>query len=209
MLLRFVAVVSAFVGVARAAEFYSWHAFDTPVISSKQYELVLHHRTRSRHEFHYLDQVRGGAIFRWNATPRLIPYVGGYFQPQQFRVHEWVEGRRVFFGVESPFRLGRMLALTARIAAERHIGTGRPDYNRYRTYERLVIGRARLAPFVQNEWLAVRQGLHSVRNSGGLRCRVTPHWTVEGGYLYDIRRTAWGGHRQALVTAIRWQPNTR
>lgn len=195
--------------IAPAIELYSWHSFDTPALVTKRFELVTHSRLRSRHELQYLDQVRGGAVFRWNASRRLIPYVGSYFQPQQVRTHEWTEGRRVFAGLEAPFRLGPHFALTTRLAAERFMGTGRPDYNRYRSYERLVIGHGRVAPYLQNEWLGVRQGFHSVRNSGGLRVRVTQELTVEGGYLYDIRRTVWGGDRQAIVTAVRWTPKVR
>ena len=45
-----------------------------------------------------------------------------------------------------------------------------------------------------------------MRNSGGLGVRVTPELTVEGGFLYNIRRTFWGGDRQAIVTGLRWQP---
>jgi hypothetical protein len=206
VLLRSVILSLAIGGFPAAAELYSWHTLETPVLKGKGYELVLQSRLRSRHELTYLDQLRAGGILRWNATPRLIPYAGAYFQPQQVRSQQWVEGRRFFAGLEAPFRLGNSLALTMRIAAERHVGTGRADYNRYRTFGRLVLGRRRVAPFVQNEWLAVRQGFHSVRNSGGLRVRVTPQLTVEGGYLYDIRREFWGGDRRALVTGVRWHP---
>ena len=89
------------------------------------------------------------------------------------------------------------------------MATGRPDHNRYRSYERLVIGRGRFSPYLQNEWLAVRQGFHSVRNSGGLRMRVTGQLTVEAGYLFDFRRAAWGDNRQAIVTAVKWQRRER
>lgn len=195
--------------MAFGAEVYSWHNFDTPVITNSRFELAVHQRVRSRHELHYLDQVRGGAILRWNAAERFTPFVGAYLQPQQIRPGDWTEGRRVFGGVEVPFRFRGSLALTTRVAAERHIATGRPDHNRYRSYERLVIGRGRFSPYLQNEWLAVRQGFHSVRNSGGLRMRVTGQLTVEAGYLFDFRRAAWGGNRQAIVTAVKWQRRER
>ena len=192
-------------GFANAAELYSWHGFDTPVVTNKRYEVVLHGRVRSRHELQYLDQARVGGIFRWKLGARVIPFAGAYYQPQQVRAHQWTEGSRYFGGAEAPFKLGDSLALTTRLVAERFVGTGRPDYNRYRSFARLVIGRGRIAPYLQDEWLAVRQGFHSTRNSGGLRVRVSPKLSIEGGYLFDYRRTFWGGDRQAIVTAIRWQ----
>ena len=192
-------------GLATAAELYSWHGFDTPVVANRRYDVALHARLRSRHELHYLDQLRMGGTIRWRLSARLIPFAGAYYQPQQLRAHQWTEGSRYFGGAEAPFKLTDSLALTARLVAERFVGTGRPDYNRYRSSERLLIGRGRLAPYLQNEWLAVRQGFQATRNSGGLRVRVSPQLSFEGGYLFEIRRTAWGGNRQAIVTAIRWQ----
>ncbi len=209
MLLRSLGLGLAYCGLTAAAELYSWHGFDTPAVVKKPYEVVLHSRLRSRHELHYLDQLRVGGTLRWKPTPRLIPFVGAYYQPQQITAHEWAEGSRYFVGAEAPFRLGASLALTTRLVAERFVNTGRPDYYRYRSSERLVIGRGRIAPYLQNELLAVRRGFHSTRNSGGLRVRVSPQLTVEGGYLFDSRRTFWGGDRQAIVTAIRWQPEAR
>jgi hypothetical protein len=205
VLLRWLGLSLALGGLATAAELYSWHGLDTPVVTNKRYEVALHARLRSRHELQYLDQIRVGGIIRWKLSARVIPFVGTYYQPQQRVAHQWSEGSRYFGGAEAPFRLGDSLALTTRLVAERFVGTGRPDYNRYRSSERLVIGRKRIAPFLQNECLAVRQGFHSTRNSGGLRVRVSPQLTIEGGYLFDYRRTAWGGNRQAIVTAIRWQ----
>ena len=210
MLLRSLTLCFLLNGSVAASELYSWHTFDTPVLSGKRYELRLHSRVRSRHEGQYLDQVRGGAVLRWDATPRLIPFAGIYFEPQQVRPREWTRARRFTAGLESPFQLrGGALTLTARLLVERLADSGHPDYTRYRSFARLDIGNRRVAPFLLNEWFAVRQGFHSVRNSGGLLFRLTPRLTVEGGYSYDIRRTFWGGDRQAIVTAIRWQPKAR
>jgi hypothetical protein len=100
------------------------------------------------------------------------------------------------------------VAVSTRLVAERHIGTGLPDYNRYRSSVRIVVGKSRIAPFFQNEMLAVRQGFPSTRNSGGMRLRINQQLTVEAGYLYDNRRVAWGGNRQALVTTVRWVPKS-
>jgi Protein of unknown function (DUF2490) len=188
---------------------YSWHSFETPVNFSKRWQLVLHHRERTRHEFSYLDQARAGGVLRWSATKHLTPYVGYYFQPQQLRSDEWIQGHRIFAGVEAPFQIGPGARLTTRIAMERFIHTGRPNYSRYRSSARVVFGRRRVAPYLQNEWLAVNQGFHSVRNSGGLRLRVSAAVVVEGGYLYDIRRSLWGGDRQAIVTGVRFEPKAR
>jgi hypothetical protein len=48
-----------------------------------------------------------------------------------------------------------------------------------------------------------------MRNSGGLRVVVSPKVAFEVGYLYDVRRTVWGGDRQAIVTEISFQPGGR
>ena len=189
-----------------ATEMYSWHGLDIPVFGNKRFQLTAHTRLRSRHELSYLDQIRVGPVLRWNASKRLIPFGGFYLQPQQVRPDTWFWGRRFFGGVEAPFRLNPKAQLTTRLVAERFINTGRPDYNRYRSSVRLVLGNGRVTPYLQSEFLAVRQGFHSMRNSGGLRYTVSPHLALEAGYLYDLRRTFWGGDRQALVTAIRWNP---
>jgi hypothetical protein len=202
------AALLAVPGLVSATELYSWHSFDSPVVDAKKVQLILHHRTRTRHELSYLDQSRVGSILRWKAKAGLIPFVGYYFQPQQLRHQEWTRGHRVFTGVEAPFRPAPSLAVTTRLAAEHFMRTGRQDYNRYRSYARLVIGRGRVSPFVQNEVLAVRQGFHSTRNSGGLRFAFR-HVTLEAGYLYDIRRMAWGGDRQAIVTSLRYERRER
>ena len=138
MLLRSLGFGLALCGLASATELYSWHGFDTPVVMKKRYEVALHSRLRSRHELHYLDQIRVGGTLRWKPTPRLIPFVGAYCQPQQIRAHQWAEGSRYFAGVEAPFRFGASLALTTRLVAERFVGPSQPSYNRYRSSERLV-----------------------------------------------------------------------
>lgn len=192
-----------------AAELFSWHAVDTRVVSQGRFELTLHHRTRTRHEITYLDQSRVGPVARWTVNPRLALLGGYYFQPQQIRPHTWSEGQRVFFGVETPLVNRRGSVLAMRAVAERHMFTGRPAYNRYRTSLRWTMGQARLRPFVQNELLAVWPGFHSTRNSGGLSFRLSPVASLDVSYLYDTRRTFWGGDRQSIVTSIRWTPQFR
>lgn len=193
----------------RGTELYTWHSFEEPVVQTSRFELNIHHRTRTRHEMHYLDQVRGGAILRWTLFPKVTTLYGVYVQPQQIRSGEWTTGRRLFAGVEVPIAVKDGLTLSTRLVAERHIATGRPDYNRYRSHTRLVFGHARIAPYFQHELLAVHHGFHSTRNSGGLRMRINSQLTVEAGYLYDNRRREWGGNRQAIVTAVRFSRRSR
>ncbi|MBM3814097.1 MAG: DUF2490 domain-containing protein [Acidimicrobiia bacterium] len=188
-----------------ATELFSWHLFDTQMRVNRHADLVIHSRVRTRDEFHRLQQARGGAIVRFHAGKNLIPYTGYYFQPAHEAGDPWTKGHRAFVGVERPFAVALGTVLITRIAAERHMNTGRPNYMRFRTYTRLQLPGRRVAPFIQNEWLAVKQGFHSVRNSGGLRIRLSPVMTLEAGYLYDIRRASWGGDRSAIVTALKFQ----
>jgi hypothetical protein len=192
-----------------AAELFSWHGFDASVPVSERLELVLHHRTRTRHEYSYLDQSRVGSVVRWTAAPRIIPFGGYYFQPQQVVPHRWHLGSRLFAGVEAPFPISTSVRLTTRIAAERFIGTGRPDYNRYRSYLRASFGARTATPWVQHELIAVRQGFHSVRTSGGLRFPLSSQVSAEVGYVFDCRRSIWGGDRHAIVTGLRYHVGRR
>jgi len=192
-----------------ATELFSWHVTDNQVRLNRRFDLVLHSRIRTRQEFQHVQQLRTGSILRMQAGKNLIPYVGYYFQPAHEPNDPWVRGHRVFVGVERPFALPNRMVMTTRLAAERHMNTGRPNYFRFRTYMRLQFPGRKVAPFIQNEWLAVKQGFHSVRNSGGLRMRLSPAVTLEAGYLYDIRRTFWGGDRSAIVTALKFQKPER
>jgi hypothetical protein len=189
-------------------ELYSWHVLDEIMPLHRKLDLVIHSRLRTRREFHSLQQVRGGPILRWKPAGRWTVIGGYYFQPAHDPGQEWNRGQRVFGGIERALTL-KPVNLIGRLALERHINAGRPSYYRYRSYLRLNIPRGRISPFLQNEWLGVKQGFHSVRNSGGLRIRLTKRVTFEGGYLYDIRRTFWGGDRSAIVTAIQFRPGER
>lgn len=207
MTIRFILGLLTFAPMLTAAtEFYSWHGYDTRLVERGRFELSLHHRLRTRHELQYLDQARFGSVARWNEK-RFALLGGFYLQPQQIHEQDWTPGRRVFGGIEVPFQLGSKLVLSSRLVAERHMSTGRPNYNRFRTSERLVFGTGRVRPFLQNELLAVKQGFHSTRNSGGMSIRINGEFSVEVSYLYDTRRVAWGGDRQAVVTSMRWTPN--
>lgn len=207
MTIRFILVLLALgPALTAATEFYSWHGYDTRLVERGRLEVSLHHRLRTRHELQYLDQARFGSIARWNEK-RFSILAGFYLQPQQIHEQDWTPGRRVFGGIEVPVQLGSRIVLSSRLVAERHMSTGRPDYARYRTSERVVFGAGRFRPFIQNELLAVKQGFHSTRNSGGMSLRINDEFSVEVSYLYDIRRTFWGGDRQAVVTSMRWTPN--
>ena len=204
--MRAVAILLCLCPLGLATELFSWHAVDTRALSKGRLELNLHHRTRTRHELGYLDQSRVGPVARWTLNPRLTLIGGYYFQPQQIRPKTWSEGQRFFAGVEAPLLNRSGSALSFRGFAERHINTGRPDYNRYRTSVRWTLGKGRFKPFVQNELLAVQQGWHSTRNSGGVSFRLSPVASMDVSYLYDSRRAFWGGDRQSIVTSVRWTP---
>ena len=197
-------VLAVFVGlVCHAQTFFSWHVIDQPFRLGEKVDLMIHQRTRTRSDA--LDQVRAGPIFRFKVNPTTTVYSGYYFQPVQPADDLWVKGHRLFTGVETTRSISPGLGWVGRIAAERHMRTGRPAYNRYRSYFRLLIGRGPVAPYLQNELLAVRHGFHSTRNGGGLRLRLAPHLGAELGFTYDNRQQEWGGDRAALVTALRYQ----
>jgi len=194
--------------IAPATEFYSWHAVDAVFTVRPRLELALHGRIRSREEFNTLEQARAGPIVRWSPGADKALYGGYYFQPGHTPAAPWVGAHRLFAGSESRLVSRGSGQLTGRLVFERHFTSVRPSYNRYRAGLRWHWNR-RLAPFFTHEWLAVRQGFHSLRNSGGLRWEIDKGLTLELGYLYDTRRTSWGGDRQALVTSLRFHGGER
>lgn len=195
---------------ADGARSFSWHVAEVQFKAfGPRLDFVLHTRTRTSDNFGRLDQLRTGAVVRFNASPSWAVYSGYYFQPQHAADDLWVRGHRVFSGIENASAPHRDLRLITRLSLERFLGTGRPDYNRYRSYARLQIGRRQLIPFVQNETIAVKQGFHSTRSGGGVRWRISPEIWVEGGALYDVRRFSWGGDRIAIVTSVKYEPRGR
>jgi hypothetical protein len=195
----------AIASVCPGQTFFTWHSVDQPFKLNDRVQLVVQYRTRTRSALEHLDQVRAGPIIRFALTPKVTLFSGYYYQPGQPSDGVWFQGQRVFGGVETRGRFTGSLQWTGRLAAERHIGTGRPDYNRYRSYLRVLAGRGAVVPYVQNEVLAVRDGFHSTRNGGGLRFRMSPHIGAEVGFLYDFRQQEWGGDRVALTTAFSYQ----
>jgi hypothetical protein len=140
-----------------ATEFYSWHVLDDALIATKRLEVILHSRMRTRQEFHSLQQVRFGPIVRASLHPRVIGFAGYYYQPAHEPGGPWDSGHRAFVGIELPFRKGTT-SVTQRVAFERHIGTGRPNYNRYRTYTRLTWEK-RVAPYFPTRMAGGAAGL--------------------------------------------------
>ena len=189
--------------VCQGQTFFTWHSVDQPFKISERAQLVIHQRTRTRED--HLDQVRAGPILRVALTPSLTLFSGYYYQPGQPSDDEWFMGHRLFGGLEKRGQFTPSLSWVGRLAAERHIGTGRPNYNRYRSYLRVLAGRGAVAPWIQNEVLAVRDGFHSTRNGGGLRFRMSSRVGAEVGLLYDYRRQEWGGDRVAITTALSYQ----
>ena len=200
------ALLALSVACPAATELYSWHVFDARLFSTNRFELAAHHRTRSRHDFSYFDQARFGVTFRFAVNPRLTVLGGYYFQPQQVRPHVWTKGQRPFLGLETPLVKTKSSTVALRLVTERHIHTGRSNYTRNRTSVRWTMGTGRVRPFLQNELLAVWPHFHSTRNSGGLSLRLNSELSMDVSYLYDSRRTFWGGDRQSIVTSLRWNP---
>ena len=190
---------------APAAELAGWHGIDLPVRLPRKLELTLHHRTRIRHQLRHLDDSRAGALLHWSATPRLIPFAGYYYQPQQDVPGLWVQSHRVLVGLESPLRVHADSSLTTRLTIERLFYPAPASFNRYRSYARLTIGGRRIAPFFQHELLMANSGYYSTRGAGGLRIRLSESVSLDTGYLFESRRAVFGGDRQAIVTSIRIQ----
>ncbi|MBL8178887.1 MAG: DUF2490 domain-containing protein [Bryobacterales bacterium] len=199
---RILSIAAVFAAASPATELYSWHGFDYAETLHPKLELQITSRLRTRDEFKFLQQVRGGPVLRWRVSEKNVLYGGYYLQPGHDPSAPWRMGQRLFIGLERPWNF-KKFTISNRIAAEHHFtGGARANYNRYRTSTRLFFPGRRITPFVQSEWLAVRQGFHSTRSSGGLRVRLNAMMTMEASYLYDIRRTVWGGDRSAIVTSI-------
>lgn len=208
--MRLVAVLlAAALPVAGASDLFSWHSFEVRVASRGRLEVTLHTRARTRHELRSYDLSQVGPLVRWAATDRVALVGSFYFRPQRTHPGVWIWGRRSFFGVEAPILKKPGNTVTSRVLVDRLIGTGRPDHNRYRALVRWTIGRGLVRPFVQHETLAARTGFHSTRQSGGLTVQISEQLSMDASYVYDTRRTFWGGDRQAIVTSVRWKPRTR
>jgi len=188
-----------------AADFQGWHILEGIFRPNDSAEVLLHSRWQTRDQYGQLQQVRAGLTFRWTKLRRVIPY-GGFYQPvhesNADRVHA---GARSFGGVEMPFRLRASMLVTTRVAWERLYTHVRPDFNRYRSFGRIMLDRT-VTPFLQNEVFLVRQGFHSTRTGAGVRWRMTPYSTLDLGYFYDVRSSQWNGSRSWILTSLRFHP---
>ncbi|MFN7938680.1 MAG: DUF2490 domain-containing protein [Bryobacteraceae bacterium] len=184
-----------------AAELFSWHSFDIAERLTKKIDIQVTTRLRTRDEFQLLNQVLGGPMLTYRVNSRLL-YFGGYWaQPGHEYNKPWLMGHRIFGGVDRRWAL-KNYTMIGRLTYERHYGAGRPDHNRYRTYTRFMFPRRVVVPFLQYEYMAIRQGFFSSRQTGGVRFHVNPHVMLDVSYQYDVRRASWGGNRNAIITAV-------
>ncbi len=193
----------------KAAELFSWHSFDIAERLTKKVDIQITSRIRTRDEFHLLNQFLGGPMLTYRVNSRLLYFAGYWSQPGHERNAEWLMGHRTFAGVDRRWAL-RDHTLVGRLTYERHYGAGRANHNRYRTYARLLFPRRGVVtPFVQYEWMAIRQGFFSSRQTGGVRFHVHPNIMIDASYLYDIRRASWGGNRNAIITSVSFRRSER
>lgn len=200
-MVRSAALVLIFGNRLVAGELFSWHSFDVAERITNKIDVQVTTRLRTRDDFHLFNQMLGGPMVTYRANPRLL-YFGGYWaQPGHESTRPWTMGHRTFGGVDRRWAL-RNYTLVGRLTLERHIGNGRASHNRYRTYARLFFTRRVVTPFTQYEWMAIREGFFSSRQTAGLRFHVHERMMIDVSYLYDVRRATWGGNRHAIVTSV-------
>lgn len=201
-------LVSVLTATAQGSELFSWHSFDVAERVTKKVDLQVTSRVRTRDEFQLLNQFLGGPMLTYRVNSRWL-YFGGYWtQPGHEDKKPWIMGHRTFAGVDRRWGV-RNFTLVGRLTYERHYGAGRPNHNRYRTYARLLFPRRAVTPFLQYEWMAIREGFFSSRQTGGLRFHINRNVFVDASYLYDIRRANWGGNRNAIITSVSFRRSER
>ncbi|MBL8178886.1 MAG: DUF2490 domain-containing protein [Bryobacterales bacterium] len=208
MFARAVLVSLIWASALPAQELFSWHWFEANEHLTKKYDLRMTFRLRTRHEFQFVDQILGGPTLQYRAQNRVLYFAGYWTQPGHEDKAPWVMGHRTFAGAERRWDLHRT-TLVGRFTWERHFGGGRDDHNRFRFFNRVLFGRKAVAPFLQYEWIGMRVGFFSSRQTGGVRFRLHPQVTVDASYLYDVRRASWGGPRSALITTVSFQRGER
>jgi len=206
--LRLLAIVAASCSLLPGQELFSWNTFEVAAPLAKGWELTLHSRLRTRHEFHQIAQVRGGPQIsyryqRWNLRGAY------YFEPDHSATNHpargyWESGHRVFGSADLTLHPERRVAVIPRFMWERFFTADRGNYNRYRSGARVNFG-ARTGPYLQHEWMFVAGGLQILRNGAGMRIAAGRHWSIEGGWLFDRRRGDWGGNRQAIISSVRYE----
>lgn len=183
-----------------AADFESWHAFDLVPYGGGRLELTLHSQIRTRSRFHQLSQFRFGPIARYSLHPNLRLVAGYYYRDVEDARVDWSDSHRLFFGMENPFRRGRLNA-QSRTFMERYFGAPSAPYHRFR--HRLMAGvGTKTQPYGAVEYFLVAQGLQAIRYVAGVQRRMRQGVRFDVAYYYD--RYYIGASRQALVTSLRF-----
>ena len=186
---------------AGAEVFEWWQTTDAAIFSRGTVSAVIHTQFRMRNHFSDLFQGRFGPVVRAGMTRRLTLIAGYYFGESEVKRDDWQNNHRTFIGIERPVRTERG-TLTLRSMAEHHFGGGAPQDRRFRGLL-LWSHRAPLSPYWGTETFFDRHGFMSQRIQGGVRHGLTDRYSLDIGYLYDIRRFRAGEHRHVIQTAIR------
>jgi hypothetical protein len=181
---------------APAADFWSWHAFDYPIIQRGRLEVAAYGRLRT--EGSGLEQTRLGPTLDFNLHPR-FSLTGGYYWSEENDDPGWDAVHRLFGGFEAPLVRARGVELSWRGLVERHLEASRPDHTRFRQRIRLETNR-RIGPAASVEWLREPRGSTSWRYSAGVLYLGKTFSEIEVAYLYDSRPAADGGDRHGVTT---------
>jgi hypothetical protein len=183
-----------------AAGLESWHAFDVVPYGGGKLELTVHSQIRTRSRFHEIGMFRFGPIARYSLHPNVRLMGGYYYRDVEDADVGWGDSHRFFFGLENPFRRGR-LNVQSRVLGERYFGASCAPYNRFR--HRLLAGvGTKTQPFGAVEYYLLAQGLQAIRYVGGVQRRMQHGVRFDLAYYYD--RYYIGASRQALVTSLRF-----
>jgi len=185
-----------------AAESRTWHAFDVVVFGGPRLEAIAHARLRSDSVLGSLEQGRAGALARIRVRPRWTLIGGYYFGKEEDQLDQWRNFHRPFAGLETSLvaRDGGV-ALDTRGLVERILGGSRGDFTRYRQRLRLTTDR-RIGPYLATEWFFDALGYRTSRHSAGLRWRLARRFSLEAGYLLDLRRAELGGLLHVITTQV-------
>jgi hypothetical protein len=203
--IRFLLLLSAVLPVAArrssAAETWSWNTAEFRVLRTSRWQASGLFQLRTGNGLGVLRQKRAGANTRLRIGERIDLLANYNCQRDKGDLTGWWTTHRLQGGVEaSVLRKGRV-AVNARGLLDRIMPQSAPDFNRYRARLRLST-TSRVGPYAGFECLFLRTGLTSVRYAAGLRWRATRDCALEGGYLYDARRTAVGPSRHVIETRL-------
>lgn len=202
LLLRLFLLVPA--SAVDAQELWSWHSFDFALVKTRQAELTLHNRLRTRQgDF---QQGRSGAVLKLAPHPRAALIGGYYYGREEDTREEWQTSHRLFAGAEALVYRRGAASLAYRGLVERFItGGARPAFFRFRHRTRISTNH-RISPYASGEWFWDARGYLAARYQGGLRWRVSKWASVEAGYMYDARSPSLGPVRHGLVTLLQLEP---